>query len=986
MNPTPRILAPGRALLAVAALAFAAASCGTKLIPMPVTNLLPEVRLTSAPIDTTSQNFYSVTLNWIGHDPDGRVDHYLYAIDPPEEGSGQDTAWVLTRENERRQTFSASKTGPAPDTLRSRDFHTFVIAAVDDDGAMGPRVHRDFYAYTAAPTVQIESPRPNRLLTPVLTPAVRITWSGDDPDGVFTTRPVRYRYRLFNLSNDLLPGGEPAKEIAEKPWLIRAYYAPDFAASENWIQTSAETTFVQFTNLNPGSEYMFVVTAFDEAGAHTPTFSLLFNMLRFKVGYAGTNGPVLTIFNEYVFYRYPGASYYPGPSSWIDVEVPAGQKVRVNWFADPPPGADIRYYRWMLDGDVFDETPRADEETDLKHWSARSRNVQTAEVGPFGGDEEHFFYVEAGDNIGLRSLGVLHMRTVQATLERPLMIVNDTRFRADVRLPNGTYDKPKGPWPVATELDTFLFAYGGWQWRQYPEGTFSTPGVLKGYPFVSAAYPFGDVYNTRIGRTELTVPLSVIGKYQHVLWITDGTGATYTKGGTDLTQPETALRYMSGVGRVNTLGAYVKQGGRVWAAGGGVAMASTNPHNDRTNDQPTITYSAETAPNEVRPGRFMYDLAKWRSEYRIARARTNPRRYLGRYDEVGNPGVYAQLPLALEAKTPATDTLPPQRVASDFYQTFFNLEFLQRGNIVEEALQTDPVDFQIDNFGYPGTAELAAVWQSSDVGNTVATSAAGSNGNGMRITTQGGGGSTGDRVRRTFESYRDWSGLTQMRFTVRQDQPASAVQWRVRIIDEDGGGFVAPVPWSGGAGFQNVTIPLYGFTSEIGRVPSLTRVAALEFELVRGDAAANTDFDQIAISATFEVPVLDTLYRAPGGGSTTLPDPTVNPHNVVMTYYHGHDSPPFLFSGFSLWDFRRSQVTQLFDFVFQRMWGLSRTTAAPALRADRAARQPVRAIRGPAAPMAQTPGAASVDSRRLSRGQAADGGSLRPNRGPSSGK
>jgi hypothetical protein len=82
---------------------------------------------------------------------------------------------------------------------------------------------------------------------------------------------------------------------------------------------------------------------------------------------------------------------------------------------------------------------------------------------------------------------------------------------------------------------------------------------------------------------------------------------------------------------------------------------------------------------------------------------------------------------------------------------------------------------------------------------------------------------------------------------------------------------------------------------------------------------------------TDPVSTLDTLYEAPYGGG--LPPPQQNPHNVVMTNYHGPAAPQgVLFSGFNLWYFKRAQCQALVDFVLQQMWGLTPsavTGAAP---------------------------------------------------------
>jgi hypothetical protein len=65
---------------------------------------------------------------------------------------------------------------------------------------------------------------------------------------------------------------------------------------------------------------------------------------------------------------------------------------------------------------------------------------------------------------------------------------------------------------------------------------------------------------------------------------------------------------------------------------------------------------------------------------------------------------------------------------------------------------------------------------------------------------------------------------------------------------------------------------------------------------------------------------LDTLYEIRGGA---VPEGEVRP---AMTFYHGIENPPLVFSGFPLWDFRRTDCQQLVDAVLQGVWGLSRST------------------------------------------------------------
>jgi hypothetical protein len=205
-------------------------------------------------------------VNWVGYDPDGRVDHYLYTIDPQSLAPGEDTVWTETNENERRLFFqSTERFLERSGRYIGRDHHIFVIKAIDDKGQQGPHVSRAFFSYTVAPEVRITNPHPGAAPAYV-TPAVRINWLGEDPDGVFTAKPVKYKYILLSASSEF------PKDLAyTNPDSLRRYYVSHpLGPWAGWDSTSADTTQVQYTNLTPGSEYMFVVVAFDEAGAYSP--------------------------------------------------------------------------------------------------------------------------------------------------------------------------------------------------------------------------------------------------------------------------------------------------------------------------------------------------------------------------------------------------------------------------------------------------------------------------------------------------------------------------------------------------------------------------------------------------------------------------------------------------------------------------------------------------------------------------------------------
>ena len=157
---------------------------------------------------------------------------------------------------------------------------------------------------------------------------------------------------------------------------------------------------------------------------------------------------------------------------------------------------------------------------------------------------------------------------------------------------------------------------------------------------------------------------------------------------------------MSSPGRFNSLGAYVQQGGKVWMVGGGTAFATLIPWDDNNNNGSGITFS--NSQGELIPGRFMYDLAAWRSEVKIVKAPMFIQRELGRFTnggsyppgDPGNPTPdFNRLPTLVRGKSPFTDPFPPGREGQSttvFYKSAFDAEFLSLQNFVLEDLDPDP--------------------------------------------------------------------------------------------------------------------------------------------------------------------------------------------------------------------------------------------------------------------------------------------------------
>jgi flagellar hook capping protein FlgD len=280
-------------------------------------------------------------------------------------------------------------------------------------GAFSPQALLE-RADVVPPAVQITCPVPQpdtMLLTP---PNLQVSWDGPDPRGRFVRL---YKYILLG------PGSEfPVVQAIVNPESFRDYYAhhPSGAWS-GWDSTDAHTRQVRFTNLIPGQAYLFSVIALDRAGNYSPDFSTATNMLQFVPGYPPNSAdwsPVLAIQGPGLRFRYPQGGFCDCPSTEVPTQVRAGQHANFRWSADPGyicGSLRIRWYRWALDiADVSDETPRIDEKTDLAHWSVKSLDATAASLGPFAPGEVHRLYIEASDDIGLVSLGIVRIDVLPA--------------------------------------------------------------------------------------------------------------------------------------------------------------------------------------------------------------------------------------------------------------------------------------------------------------------------------------------------------------------------------------------------------------------------------------------------------------------------------------------------------------------------------------------------------------------------------------------
>jgi hypothetical protein len=682
--PRPSISTAPR-LLPVLALALALAGCGTTLLPA---DQAPTVTLTSGPVDTASTpQAWNVRIAWTASDPDGAIDHFEYTVDPPTRKramyAAEETVWVSTREQAVTVHFTATRRDTARVGATSRTFHVFALRAFDNRGNVSPLVVRAFYATTVAPDVQITRPMANQFFVLDLPLPFRIDWHGHDADGEGAGDPVGYRYRVVSMTDY-----GNIVYLVDPDSLLREGEASNW---DGWTAVPGESTsaMVTLADLPAYGNGLFALVAVDAAGATTPYLLFDRNGLFFRGAPPGSTGPRIHVFNQLVDFTYASGGWYVDPLREIPIQTGHEAVLKVNWDAIPSVGRAVVGSRWMIDGDPTDPTPRS-APGDLAHWSNWGPPADGITVPPLA-TGTHRLYIEERDDFDEKSLAIVRIESIAATATADLLVIDDTRLEADKFVPGGCPGAYTQPWPSAAELDTFLFARGGVPWRcaRNPAGALSPPGLLAGYAF--------DTLGTRLGLEDPAagVPLSTLTRYRHVLWIVDSRSAAFNPNLYQGLFPTTALRAMSGPGLVSSLAAYIQMGGKVWLAGGGGAYASLANWDRRSNNVgATVVFTV--ADGELGPSRPLYDAAHVRSALSVELSDAEPVRSPaarggwagGGPDGTLNAPDYTHAPAALHRRTPATDPIPPTRLASQaslFYPTAGANEFVSAPNEITEG-------------------------------------------------------------------------------------------------------------------------------------------------------------------------------------------------------------------------------------------------------------------------------------------------------------
>ncbi len=475
-------------LAALAALAVGL-GCENTLIGERGQNLPPEVWLSSGPVegDTTG---YQVHFYWGGWDPDGEVTAYEFVVaagDPigfnQEDTTGLDK-WMQTVAHDSVFRVSADDTSRnviIGTTLYTRydKTHTFFLRAVDLQGKRSVPVYRSFTAWTLAPFVTIDRPRPpSTTSVQVLSRIITFGWTGrdpiDSPDNTQDPDSIRYLYSLlinplgvYDATFDIVADLNDHPERYEDKW-------------QSWIWYRAEGDSGRLTILGDDEvlelnrSHIFAVQAKDEAGAVTSIFDRESNVRQFIVSEQA--GPTLNISEPFL-----GTFQFLGTNLNAEKrDIPPGVTLNFRWEATAESyGGEIVCYQYGWD--VSDVNNPSDWDSECSPF------IRACTATWYSG--VHTLFVRVIDNAGTETLGQIEINIVPFTMDRNLLWVDD--------FPSSDFVQVNYMLPNEKEHDDF--------WLTYCKRT-------AGFDQARDVY---DVYYVNNARPPL---ISYIGRYKNIIW------------------------------------------------------------------------------------------------------------------------------------------------------------------------------------------------------------------------------------------------------------------------------------------------------------------------------------------------------------------------------------------------------------------------------------------------------------------------------------
>lgn len=580
----PRRISLSRAAAAVAlAGLLASGGCGRRgILGVAPANLAPVLKISDsdiqpAPPGQTPRAAYTASFEWTSFDPDGIVDHYVYAVTPADTDESRKSAWRSTRKHSVTLRFASSDSSLPVSSQDSTSrlflyegFHGFFVRAVDNAGGVSDWDSRFFNSITVAPTTSLLFPvgaKPTADITGLtyaprvpVGPSVLVRWQGVDPDA-FDSRKLPARYHVF--FQDVSPS-------PEKPTPYEADIMIRRALATGGFFVSGDTTQYPF-RLVVGHTYCLVVRAVDEAGAEEPLPSL-------KVPVPPPQSPrntnaALLGKNAAIFVSLPGQASPPltvtagiktrgfkgyDPAAALLIEAPVRSDISFSWAAGTSPsGAAIASYRYALDiDDPTSDHPRVIRPGGFA-WSLADARATFAVVTGYASKGDHTFYIQATDDAGAITIAVINVSVIEASFDRPVLYLLDdpNLIAGQGTTPSMTVAEVIGYWRDILETN-----------RYYVRRSAST-GEKRCTPMSGEV----DFYRPKDYSGTYGIALSLLSRYRTVIWFSPryATIPGFRSALHDMVTGSNSTP--------NTLFTYLQFGGHLWIYGGGVvAQMSTS--------------------------------------------------------------------------------------------------------------------------------------------------------------------------------------------------------------------------------------------------------------------------------------------------------------------------------------------------------------------------------------------------------------------------
>ncbi|MGD8363169.1 MAG: hypothetical protein PVJ04_17205, partial [Gemmatimonadota bacterium] len=543
--------------------------CGTS--GQPFANKRPTASLTSGPVEGGTVS-YSIDIAWEGSDPDGFIERFEYAVDPPPEFTEEEISeggqgiveevipgtgdaptvtrvrktvagetvsfdWVHTDASSHHFLFSTPdpEGDPAPPDSEARFFgmHAVYVRSVDDRGGTSVPDHVAFTAVNVAPESQITRPV---ISQEILNTGLEVTfeWTGLDPDSPHPGRePDHYLFKAARLDTM-----DPPCPLVICP--------PEKALGsfDTWDVLPPGLDAME-VSLDPG-QYFVGIAAVDENGTVEPFLDVGRNVAKIQAFVSGGH-PELTL-------NCTAGIFTTTLLGTFSAEFPAGAYLQSTLACDASVyGESCDGFRWGVDIPDL-EGPEG--------WSAWFPGPV---IGPiiFQQPGIHTLTVQARDTRGSVTTLILSLDIVEFTFDRDVLLVDDS---FDTVYPNDA------------EHDAF--------WRQ----RLLNYRVGLVYEFAC----FGD--NDRTFLSPAIPTLKELGMYRLLIWVTFGSGYNGESG---------LLRAAS---LTRTLRSYLAAGGQLWVVG----RLTVPPMLDSPNGV-RADFNYPIDEERIYPGTFAWDIMKLRT-------------------------------------------------------------------------------------------------------------------------------------------------------------------------------------------------------------------------------------------------------------------------------------------------------------------------------------------------------------------------------------